>query len=830
MPTTVKQFVLQIASDIEKQSQHVERLNTNCSVRLRRLMRSMTDSDRYGWFSPVSGAWQDVDSSQLYTTNIVKPTIRTNASAMMTANVKIDILPRRMKDTRAQMASEVATAVFEQDERLQWDDNLEQYLAMEQQLGAGVFIKTFLDKSKKRTHKIPKWETEEEKFEGTGVCGECGAEFPADGEVDEVVQCAVCGGQAIIAEASEIRELDVETGYSEFSTGEVCTQVIPFFQFRIDDIATQGGNLEAARWFEHHYYEALDDLQLKYPESKDDIAGAKMNASYSLQWERALKRNYSSPTDGQSENVIQEREVRDIFLTPPMYLNHKFDQDLTLKDKEGNVRFKIKKGQTFAEAEYEGKVCDCPPTICLRLVGTALLDVFISDFKKEYQYAVFLMNPDAFWGFFLYEVVALQDIITYLVSLQFYHIKRNAITSIIYNRSSFDPKDLSKDLIPTKQALPFDVPIQSQFGIVPALALSGEPMQLFETIMALKGDVTLTTPAMMGQAQPNEPYAAQALQKQSSMGLLAPAETSKAQAKVKWAKQVLRLRQQYWTEEDTEQYLSMNPEWTEDFIEAFLKSDLDVDFAIDYKQGTEIPQSLIEREIKLQNLLQQIMMVGQIDPSFVQTDALKEIITELIQSTGLTIDVGNNESNLRLAESRFDHLTNLLKGISATDNMQVIQQVAAEITSLPIFQPLPYETFSIIKEFYADKARNEASRVEPNYLLLACLNNLIQIEDAGTVDHAQEQSEMQMQAGAPMIEAQQQMEMAQEQAKVEGQMALQEAQANNPDAQINFDNDERQREADMLMQDKELMNAEAERKATLEQARLQNRAKEAKKQ
>lgn len=823
MKETLPQFINTIATRILNQARQSERLFTNDSVTLRKRFRDLNDNDRMSAFSGVTGNWMsDFDTKALYTLNIVKPFLRTNASAMITANVRIDIAPRFTKDTKSQMATEVALAVLEQKERLQWTTQLEEYLAMEQQMGPGVFIRTWHDKTKKKTHKLPKWERTEIEMPGVAVCGECGAETPVEGEVEEMVQCASCGGVAVVETMPTAQELDVPTGYEEFSVGDTATQPYPFFEFRVDDLNTQGGRLENAKWFEHHYFQSLDELQLAYPDSKDKIQGAMADWSYPLRWQRALKQNRTTPGDITEESVVQEREVRDIYLTPSMYLNHPVAEAFSLRDKDGNIRFKIEKDQTCAKAEYEGKVPKTPPVVCFRLTGDVLLDVFICDFRQEWSYLTFLSNPSAFHGSFSYEIVALQDIVTYLISLQFYHIKRNAITSIIYNKSSFDPESFDYDKIPTKQNLPYDIPIGSQFGIIPALALSGEPMQLFGAIMETKSDVTMTTPAMMGQAQPNEPYAAQALQKQSSLGLLAPAEISKATAKVHWAKQQLRCTQQYLTNEDAEELLKLNPNWNEDTILAFKECDFDKDLIITYKQGTEIPQSLIEREIKLQNLLQQVMMVGQVDPSFVQTDALKEIMRELIQSSGLDIDIGNNESNLRLAESRYDHLVAMLAGVPPTEDMQLMQQIAMQIAQLPLFQPLPYEDYGLILEFFSDKARNEAAREMPNYLLLTCLNMLIQLERQGQVAHAQEEAQMQMEAAAPMMQAQQQMEQASEDAKMQGQLQLKEAEANDPTTQMQFENDERQRQHDGMIQERELMDNAEERKSRIEQARLQN--------
>ena len=95
------------------------------------------------------------------------------------------------------------------------------------------------------------------------------------------------------------------------------------------------------------------------------------------------------------------------------------------------------------------------------------------------------------------------------------------------------------------------------------------------------------------------------------------------------------------------------------------------------------------------------MLGGVGDGQLIPPDAIKEVINEMIQSSGLDIDVGNNESNLRLAESRYDHLTMMLKGVPPTEDMMMMQQIAMQISQLPLFQPLPYEDYGLIIEFFS---------------------------------------------------------------------------------------------------------------------------------
>lgn len=810
---TVESLINGIADRILRQSDRTERTLTNSSVTLRKRLRNRTDSDRFGIYA-TNGMWVDTfDMSQLNSLNITTSTIRVNTSVMIMANVKIDIQPRFLKDAQSQMAAEVARAILEQKERQQWTTSLEEQVAQEQQVGAGVFIRTQYNPYLKRKHSLLEWEDVEVEMPGSAVCTQCGQETQVTGEVEEQIECEACGGLAMIEQMPQNQTSPVPAGQSQFSTGDTETTVHPFFEFRIDDENTEGGNLEKARWFEHHYPVSLDELQLEYPESAEEIQGAAINNwSYPIRWQQILKKGWHRPSDADADMVIDQREVRDIYITPSMYLNVEIEQDFALKDKDGKERFSVKAGGTLADAMFEGEPFDEPPTLCCRVVGTSLLDVYPSDFKEKYFYLTFLSDPSAFWGLFLTDLTILQDMVNQVLTIQMYHIKRNAITSIVYNRSSFDPEAFEEDLIPTKEDIPPDIPIGQQFGIIPALHLSGEPMQMLGTIMELQSQVTGKTDAMMGVAQPNEPYAAQALQKQSSLGLLAPAEISKASAKVKWASTQLTEVQKHITDEDAEELLKLNSDWNEDHIAAFEKCNLKDDLIITYVQGSEVPESLIEREVKLRQTFTDIMGLAQAAPQLVQPEMINEVFSEIVQSAGLEIDFNDAELNLRLAEARYDKL------VAYIDQAQAPEQIA-QIIQLPDFTPFMGENYDAIIDFYRDKALGELAGESPNFALVTALEGLISIEQQGATMQAQQVTAMQMAAQMPAVEAQQQEQQGAmeaqamaEQEKIAAEDARTQAerehnaemeaskQQHEKDAQIlGMIGDERQREHDAKM-------------------------------
>lgn len=780
-----KTFILTLAQKIREHSRPNVRQLVQGSVVLRKRLRDLNDDDRTGVYSPVTGNWTTIDQSGIYSWNIVKPTIRANTTALSSAKVKVDVRPRFIKDSQAQEASEVARGVIEQKEREQWTQGLEEYIANEQQLGAGVFVRVAHNPNKSRKHSLPQWEDVEVLSGGEAICPQCGNEYIFE---DEAV---CCGVPSMVSKEPEANNVPVPTGYQEFSVGCAETTAYPFWEFRVDPFNTQGANLKAAKWFERHYPVPLDELELEYPESAEAIRGASSVWSYALRWQYALQSGKSIPSEDSSDMPVEVREVRDIWITPSMYLNVELTEDLVLKDAEGKIRFKVKQGQTYAQGIFEGKPFEEPPVLCFRLVGESLVDIYPSDFREEFFYVTFLSNPSTFWGLFYTELITLQDIVNYVLTIQMYHIRRNAITSIVYDRESFDPEAFNEDLIPTKRGLPPDTDIKTRFNVVPALTMSGEPMQMLQAVMASKGDITQVQPAMVGESQPGQPYAAQLLQKQQSLGLLASASLSKAAAKVCWAKRNLKLAQEYWTDEDTEELLNLNGEWTEDTIDAFLNCDIETDLIIDFVQGSEIPTTLMERELKLRQTLMDITQLASIDPTLVKPETMNELLMEILQAGGIDLDINNTESDLRLAESRYDKLLEMVKGVPSTPDPMANDMLARQALSSPVFRAYPFEGHSAIISFYQDKATQEASKNEPNFLVLACLQGMIAAQMQAQVQQGQLMMASQVAIQQPMMQAQSQMAQEQQAASQQGEMEAKQLEAGEKEGEREYDRESR---------------------------------------
>lgn len=344
--------------------------------------------------------------------------------------------------------------------------------------------------------------------------------------------------------------------------------------------------------------------------------------------------------------------------------------------------------------------------------------------------------------------------------------------------------------------------------------------------MEMKSDITLTTPALMGQAAPNEPYAAQLLQKQSSLGLLSPAEISKATVKVGWAKQQLKFVQTYMTDEDAESFLKLNSEWNEDYITAFNECDLMSDLIIDYVQGSEQPTSLVEREVRLGKLFGDLMGLAGVAPQLVKPELLNDLLNEMIQSAGLDFDVDNHEANRQLAEHRYDSLKQLVAMSPVkTDEIQVNQLLAQQIAALPQFQPLQNEQFDVVTEFYTDRATDEATKDDPDYLLITCLEMLSSLEDKAKVGQAQKMTAMQVAAQQPMMQMQQEQQAEQMQAEQAGQEQQMQLEAGKQEMEAERIQADRQHQ--MQMKSLELLDKEEERGLKRELAAKQSKTAKA---
>ncbi len=757
----IQNFLLRIAAENLRR----DFTDTQNSVLLRKKFRDRTPDDNFGIFDSY-GAWAPMDSTNLERINIIKPMVRANTSAMVAANVKVDIVPRVTTDSHGEMVAEVSQAIRDLKTEEQWTHQLNEQAATEVQVAPGVFIHTAWNENAKNNFvsSIDEWEDTTVQS-STASCPSCGYQTNVQDEVipDETgaasVPCDNCGAQSPITSDTDEQSMPVITGSKTFKAGNTQTTVIPASEIVMDAMGTQGGNLKAAKWMMHRYLVPMEELITEYPEAEDKVrAGLNSDWSYPLRWQHALQTGNDLPFRDEAQMVTDLREVKDLYLTPQSYQHIKADSEFSIGTKG---RFKVAYDKGFADASFNGQPLEENAVLCFRTIGNLIIDVYPAEFREgQFIYVSFLSDPSSFWGNFLTEMLPLQDVVNYMFTIQVFHTRRNARTTKVGNSGAFNPEDFEKDLVLTREPIPFDMDINHTFGTIQAATLSSAPMELIKTVLEVAPSIGGVTPSMTGQAQPGETYSAVRQQKAQSMGQLTPCLVSMAMAKVEWTLRQLKEAQMHWTEEDFAFLLKMNGEWTEEYIEAFLDANLDVDIMLDYEEGSETPRDLVEREMALQQFTDTIVKLAEVSAqnSPIATPALlTSILMQTKQFMQVDVDVANTETELRLASIRYDKICHIVDSMQIPPNtpMQMLQQQVAPILALPDLQPSEYEDVGSEIEFFKDKIAQEYTRDDPSFFKIMIFSGLIKALKQAKVQEAQEDTTNQMAAQAPMMAAQQ---------------------------------------------------------------------------
>lgn len=736
---------------------------TTNSVLLRKRYKDMGSENWFGVFDSY-GTWTVPNTRNLYPLNIIQPMIKANTAALVSANVKINIEPRALKDVQAEMVADVSRAIRDLKTEEQWTHQLVEQVATEPQMSAGVFLWVDWDKDAQSQFisTIDEWETDEWAEGGRAICSSCGMESDV-GEIlgeSPTVECE-CGGMAEVIEAPESMPVDVIKGTKTFKSGNTTTKIIPSAEICIDDRGTWGGNIDAARWIIHRYLEPKDDLEAKYPDQEGSgFGGASTDWSYSLRWQYAMQTGNDQPYYTPANWVDDLREVRDVYLTPDMYCHVQLSEDCKIG--------KFRASGTLANATYNGKSIKTDkglPTLCFRTVGQQLIDVYPYEIKEKLIYITYLSNPSDFWGVFLTAMLPIQDVVNYMNSIQIFHTRRNARTTKVLDSGMYNPEDLEKDVVLTKEPLSPEQDIRSTFAYIPSATLSPVPQNLLQAHLAYAPGIGGVTPAMTGQPQEGETYSAVRQQKEQSLGQLLPFLKSTALGKQAWTVKQLKEFQANATEEDFLFLLKLNKEWTEEYVEAFLAANLDTDIIVEYEQGSDAPRNLLDREMALQQFiatLGQLSELSMMGSPLATPQLCGEILMAIKQFTQVDVDVNNFEAGVRLAEARSQKIIFLADQMQMPVDtpMEVLNMMASQLVALPDLMPFPFEKHEAEIEFYVDKIERELSKAEPSHLLVACWFALINSHKEAAVIEGQEASEAQVATQMPMIQAEQQMAQA----------------------------------------------------------------------
>lgn len=767
----VDEYLLEISRQIFREYELPEKALAQTAVTLRRRFRGSSPADRMGRFWYQTGEWlgdQPEDAPHLLDMHwypMVKPIIKANQSSMVQARVQITVEANGKDPNLAGVASIAeGIAKFDANHPDYWSLNLENQVNQQSQTDPGYFVRTYFDPDAESpiNIKVEEWSDELMPEPGRYVCAHCGAEGPMFKEQmghasDGTMPCLQCGALAEIEQEPGEFPSKVPSGMAEYPAGNVVREVVSSFQVRVDRKYTKNGKVHKARWLDHHFL--MDEFELHDKVPHFDL-GTPHEWSYPIKWEQTLESGvnlFITPTTTQSATSLwPQHEIRRIYVRPAFYRTYISPTDFDLDrgdgrvatNREGRPMLSIKANQRLTELYPHGfwfVVCN----------GRLLPWIEECDLRDEWAYGTFLNDTASFWGLNAVELDELERTANNLYTIDVQHRESGSIVTTVFDREWFDPEDFEHQLSPTKEGVVItdQDDIHRHFAHVTPPNMSGA-MEGVEFLRSVQGDIAGPQPATVGAPAKGEPYAAQRLQVQQSLGLLTPSQHSKAECKVAATFQHIKWRQRTAPIEWFQYVGTMyGHEWKQQDIEAFLNANLDLAIKVWYKEGSETPTSLIEQELKYRQYFLDVAQAAQFakNPNLLRP----EIISKYGEIAGIDVDFENVHADTRLANARYQRVrswlaANVTSPLTEEQEKEVVQVALGH----RVFKVMPRENHQTHIEFWGDHARALMAEVMPDFPMISSCLEMIKRHEEGGVAQGQTETAAEVESQAPAIAAQ----------------------------------------------------------------------------
>jgi hypothetical protein len=759
---TFEQFCLRFAEEKARQAKPGEDQRTMISVAMTRRFRANSASDKFGYFSPWgTQAWLGDDRDDLEAMADMKflPLLRravvANMSAMITGAVRVTCEPA-IKHPHARGVAGVAKSVCRMLDGHKdfWSRRLEAQGAEAAQLGYGAWLRTRHNPHKRGEQKREtEWGQEQMTTPGEYACAVCATGGPFEGEVsaEGTCRCPQCGAEAEVIEEPGEELMPVAMGVRLKNTGEAELSLHTHYEVRCDERDSGGGDIDRARWFEHHYLATGDEI---VRENLGFEPGPASEWCFPLKWLHALRSgvlDHLRKFDGDCDI----HEVRNICLLPEEYATFvepagggfvlKDDAGNPVLDERGQVAFQLRPGERLIDKFPDGyrfRLCNG------RLLPGNPTDPGVKayDFREEWSLFGFAPDPYTVHPTPLIELLFLGDDVNTMYTIDFQHRERASKTNLVYDDMAFEPQAFDYDEVPTKQGfiLEKDDALDRHWTLIPSPKME-TAMQGLLYLFEIAPQVGSPPPVALGAPDAtDDTYGGQRLKHQRQLMLLAPYNQSKAEAKVRAFTQILKIAQKEWPDERFAYLMStVGEEWKEQDIEAFREADLDRMLKIDCADGSEVPVTQMEREQKMGMLLAELV---EAIPSIAQAGKfgpeLLAMYRKYAELAGVEVDFADSEGDERLAQARYDRIAEGLETAATEDDVFVLM-------AHPALQPFPRENHEAHIECWTDRARALLAEHEVNVVLVGCCMEMVKRHEEAQVGDNQRDVENQVESEAP---------------------------------------------------------------------------------
>lgn len=769
-----EQYFLLWHERLERESDSAMRRLIEMYVAVHRRYRGVTVSDQTGYFGTrpeTRGLWIDHDPNQdgeVHPINIVRPDIRANTAALLQVNVGIDVEPASA-DARNRQRAERIQAMVDFFERDTWTEGERALIFDGIQKEGTVQIETYLDRDAGREQIVP-YSNQTQTQVMHLRCDGCDystekVEFEAERDLGNT--CPNCGGPA-----DTITEnlAGFGLGENKYKTVEIAHKVHAGFNFCIDRKGARTKGIQSAKYLQIMDLAERGELEDEYPQFTFD---APFEWSYQLKCQHALACAdwtilYSGWVPALDSYEWDLFEKKTIFLHESAYRNYVSPSDWEFVDARGRVKLSISRGEKLSEAVQSMYGKDCKG-LRLVFVNERLIDIetppdFEPNFRKCFTDVHFNRDSGSYHSLPHWDSVQIQDDITMFNTLKTETAARNSIEPVWFNSEVFDIHDFGRDYIPSKDGALDQTTDIGTAVFKPPVARSADSINehlLF--LLGIRREVSGVQPALLGESQPEQPYAAQRQQLEQSFGLLAPASKSYAQMKVESTKQKILLAFKIWTIEQFQAVASRNGQtWDEADVAELVATDLNRDVIIDYVPGTEVPQGNLTRELKFWNGVREALPIIQtaIQTGTLNVDVFAQLLKRIDEFADFDFDLSGKEVTDALAQKRYEAIQAACESYSGFTRHDIEQMKQEAVSAEPVNDPATGEVvigedgnpamntitaFDVLGEeiffqanifispledpqtqlaFFIPEIMNEIAKSKPNYLLIEMMQAL----------------------------------------------------------------------------------------------------------
>lgn len=773
--------------NIKKEQDKVRKL-CEMAVTLHRRFRGLTLSDlcgRYGARLSTNGKWLDwlpeVDGD-IHPINIVQPAIRANTNACLQSNPAIEVKSANQEARHKQIAMRWQR-VADFFQRSDWTSEDRRALLFDGLQKEGVWwVKAECVEEDQASVPGP---MEQKVGVASYRCRTCGQEGITQTEDAEQgmseIACPQCGNpaDAMIKSTAQIDAVE-----QKIPVYEIKNRLYSFFNFVVDRYNAKFGGLQTAKWVMTFSPVDRAELEERYPQHDFQAPGS---WSYQAQCDYALANaDWRFLSYGATQTALNDEfekfQCDEVYLHEEAYANYRAPADYKFVNGAGVETFSIKAGQSIAEA-YQAKYGFNPKGLKFIWEGDRLLDIVSPEdeevnFREVFSDVHWLRDSGSYLSSPYYSIVITQDDITQLNTMNHNIIARNAVIPTYYDSTVFDDADFSKEYIGSKNAhlLPdrdmskavMQLPIPT-----PSPHLSAQLAFLWET----KDSISMVQPALRGEQQKGETWGAQRQQLEQSFGMLTSVLKSYAGMLCVNFKQKARLAAKHWTLEQFQRIGSEFGEiWADEDVQEMCEIDLTKDLVVSYRNGSEMPQTNLDREMKFFNGLAQLMpfvQAGMVDPA-----KLQKILQKIDEYSEFDFDLTGLEVNELIAQKRVIELATICEqfGEVSFEQIEAARQqivgyapeqqqmpdgqvaiVQTPITQLDVitekifFQSKirfsPFEDLPQQRQFFVEQYRVEVGKTTPAYLYLELLETMI-----GMLDQAIQQQQAEAMMNDPSVQ------------------------------------------------------------------------------